>query len=102
MWRPLGMKFYNRLVVPGRVQEQYLHRRARFWNRHKYQGGRIERVIADPDGIELPRWRPSPPAGSRVTATIPADRPTSWSRRTGRCWWPMTGTGAIYRIAYTK
>jgi glucose/arabinose dehydrogenase len=47
---PLGMKFYTGNQFPAEYKDNMLIAEHGSWNRHAYQGGRIERVIADPDG----------------------------------------------------
>ena len=47
---PLGMKFYTGLMFPPEYTDNIFIAEHGSWNRHNYQGGRIERVITDPDG----------------------------------------------------
>jgi glucose/arabinose dehydrogenase len=47
---PLGMKFYTGDSFPAEYKNNIFIAEHGSWNRHKYQGARIERVIVDPDG----------------------------------------------------
>src|SRR3984885_1867511 len=47
---PLGMKFYTGDQFPPEYKNSILIAEHGSWNRHKYQGARIVRVTADPDG----------------------------------------------------
>jgi glucose/arabinose dehydrogenase len=47
---PLGMKFYTGGQFPTDYKNNIFIAEHGSWNRHKYQGGRIERVIVGPDG----------------------------------------------------
>ena len=47
---PLGMKFYTGSQFPADYKDSILIAEHGSWNRHKYQGGRIVRVIVGPDG----------------------------------------------------
>ena len=47
---PLGMKFYTGDQFPAEYKNNILIAEHGSWNRHKYQGGRIVRVIVGPDG----------------------------------------------------
>jgi glucose/arabinose dehydrogenase len=47
---PLGMKFYTGNQFPADYKDSILIAEHGSWNRHKYQGGRIVRVIVGPDG----------------------------------------------------
>jgi len=47
---PLGMKFYTGNQFPAAYKNNILIAEHGSWNRHKYQGARIVRVIVDPDG----------------------------------------------------
>ena len=47
---PLGMKFYTGDQFPADYKNSILIAEHGSWNRHKYQGARIVRVIAGPDG----------------------------------------------------
>jgi glucose/arabinose dehydrogenase len=47
---PLGMKFYTGDQFPAAYRDNIFIAEHGSWNRHKYQGARIMRVIADKDG----------------------------------------------------
>jgi glucose/arabinose dehydrogenase len=47
---PLGMKFYTGTMFPAEYKDNIFIAEHGSWNRHTYQGGRIERVIVDPSG----------------------------------------------------
>src|SRR5437660_1492771 len=47
---PLGMKFYTGDQFPAEYKNNILIAEHGSWNRHNYQGARIMRVTADPDG----------------------------------------------------
>ncbi len=47
---PLGMKFYTGDQFPADYKNNIIVTEHGSWNRHKYQGGRLMRVTADPDG----------------------------------------------------
>ena len=47
---PLGMKFYTGDMFPAEYKNNILIAEHGSWNRHKYQGARIKRVIVGPDG----------------------------------------------------
>jgi len=47
---PLGMKFYTGDQFPAEYKNNIFIAEHGSWNRHKYQGARIMRVTADPDG----------------------------------------------------
>ena len=47
---PLGMKFYTGNQFPPEYKNNILIAEHGSWNRHKYQGARIKRVIVGPDG----------------------------------------------------
>jgi glucose/arabinose dehydrogenase len=50
---PLGMKFYTGNMFPPEYKNNIFIAEHGSWNRHKYNGGRIVRVIADPAGKEV-------------------------------------------------
>jgi glucose/arabinose dehydrogenase len=98
---PLGMKFYTGGQFPAQYKNNIFIAEHGSWNRHKYQGGRIMRVIVDPSGKNVKQevfaegWitgdrdyfgRPDDillaPDGSMLVAD-------DWA-------------GAIYRISYKK
>lgn len=47
---PLGMKFYTGDEFPAEYKNNIFIAEHGSWNRHSYQGARIERVVVDPDG----------------------------------------------------
>ena len=47
---PLGMKFYTGSQFPAEYKNNIFIAEHGSWNRHKYQGARIMRVIVGPDG----------------------------------------------------
>ena len=47
---PLGMKFYTGKQFPAEYRNNIFIAEHGSWNRHKYQGARIKRVIVDPQG----------------------------------------------------
>jgi glucose/arabinose dehydrogenase len=98
---PLGMKFYTGDQFPAEYKNNIFIAEHGSWNRHKYQGARIKRVTADPDGknakqeIFASGWiegdqgylgRPADIAIAKDGALMVAD---DWA-------------GAIYRISYSK
>jgi glucose/arabinose dehydrogenase len=96
---PLGMKFYTGRQFPAEYRDNIFIAEHGSWNRHKYQGGRIVRVITDPDGKH---------ARQEVFASgwIDGDR-GYWGRpddvivaRDGALLVSDDWAGAIYRISY--
>ena len=98
---PLGMKFYTGSQFPAEYKNNILIAEHGSWNRHKYQGGRIERVIVDADGKNAKQevfasgWiegdqgylgRPDDILLDKDGSILVAD---DWA-------------GAIYRISYSK
>ncbi len=98
---PLGMKFYTGDMFPAEYKNNIFIAEHGSWNRHKYQGARIKRVIADPDGkntkqeIFADGWiegdqgylgRPADIVQAKDGSLLVAD---DWA-------------GAIYRISYSK
>jgi glucose/arabinose dehydrogenase len=47
---PLGMKFYTGDQFPADYKNNIILAEHGSWNRHKYQGGRLVRVVVDPKG----------------------------------------------------
>jgi glucose/arabinose dehydrogenase len=47
---PLGMKFYTGNQFPADYKNNIIIAEHGSWNRHKFLGGRLERVTVDPDG----------------------------------------------------
>src|ERR1700704_1089355 len=98
---PLGMKFYTGNQFPAEYKNNIFIAEHGSWNRHKYQGARIKRVIVGPDGknakqeIFASGWlegdqgylgRPADVILDKDGALLVAD---DWA-------------GAIYRISYSK
>jgi glucose/arabinose dehydrogenase len=98
---PLGMKFYTGDMFPAEYKNNIFIAEHGSWNRHKYQGARIERIIVDPDGknahdeVFASGWltgdedyagRPDDIIVAKDGALLVAD---DWA-------------GAIYRISYAK
>jgi glucose/arabinose dehydrogenase len=98
---PLGMKFYTGNQFPAAYKDNILIAEHGSWNRHQYQGARIVRVIASPDGKHVKQqvfasgWlegkqhylgRPDDIILAKDGSILVAD---DWA-------------GAIYRISYTK
>ena len=98
---PLGMKFYTGSQFPADYKNAILITEHGSWNRHKYQGGRIVRVIVGPDGkhpkeeVFASGWiegdqgylgRPDDIILDKDGSILVAD---DWA-------------GAIYRISYSK
>src|SRR6188508_2583832 len=98
---PLGMKFYTGDQFPAEYKNNILIAEHGSWNKHKYQGARIQRVIVDADGknakseIFASGWlegdqgylgRPNDIILAKDGSILVAD---DWA-------------GAIYRISYKK
>ena len=98
---PLGMKFYTGSQFPAEYQNNIFIAEHGSWNRHKYQGARVTRVVVDPDGknarneIFAQGWltgdqeysgRPNDILVAKDGSLLVAD---DWA-------------GAIYRISYSK
>jgi glucose/arabinose dehydrogenase len=98
---PLGMKFYTGNQFPAEYKNNIFIAEHGSWNRHKYQGGRIERVIVGPDGknpkqeVFADGWI----IGDRDYSGRPADilQAPDGSLLVADDW-----AGAIYRISYAK
>jgi glucose/arabinose dehydrogenase len=98
---PLGMKFYTGSQFPAEYKNNIFIAEHGSWNRHKYQGGRIERVIVGPDGknpkqeVFADGWI----IGDRDYSGRPADilQAPDGSLLVADDW-----AGAIYRISYAK
>ena len=84
------MKFYTGDMFPAEYKNNIFIAEHGSWNRHKYQGARIKRVIAGPDGknakqeIFAEGWLEGDKAISAV-------RPISCSPRMARSSSPTTG-----------
>jgi glucose/arabinose dehydrogenase len=48
---PLGMKFYTGAQFPADWQNSIIVAEHGSWNRHAYNGGRVVRIVASPDGM---------------------------------------------------
>jgi len=98
---PLGMKFYTGSMFPAEYKNNIIIAEHGSWNRHKFQGGRLMRVIASPDGKKIKqqvfadgwigsdgkyRGRPDDVLVAKDGALMVAD----------------DFTGSIYRISYHK
>jgi len=98
---PLGMKFYTGDMFPAEYKNNILIAEHGSWNRHKYQGARIKRVIVGPDGKDAKQeifaegWiegdqkylgRPNDVVIAKDGSILVSD---DWA-------------GAIYRISYSK
>jgi len=98
---PLGMKFYTGNQFPAEYKDNIFIAEHGSWNRHTYQGGRIERVIVSPDGksakqeIFASGWI----TGQRAYFGRPDDilQAPDGSLLVSDDW-----AGAIYRISYSK
>jgi glucose/arabinose dehydrogenase len=98
---PLGMKFYTGNQFPAEYKNNIFIAEHGSWNRHTYQGGRIERVIVGPDGknpkqeVFASGWI----SGERDYVGRPDDvlQAPDGSLLVSDDW-----AGAIYRISYAK
>jgi glucose/arabinose dehydrogenase len=98
---PLGMKFYTGAQFPADYKNNILIAEHGSWNRHKYQGGRIMRVIADPQGKNVKQ---------EVFATGWINGDQSYTGRPADILQAPDGSilvaddwaGAVYRISYEK
>jgi glucose/arabinose dehydrogenase len=98
---PLGMKFYTGSQFPAEYKNNIFIAEHGSWNRHKYQGARIKRVVVDPQGknakqeIFASGWI----NGDRSYTGRPADVliAPDGSLLIADDW-----AGAIYRISYAK
>jgi glucose/arabinose dehydrogenase len=98
---PLGMKFYTGSQFPAEYKNNIFIAEHGSWNRHKYQGARIMRVIADPDGKSVKQevfasgWI----NGDQSYTGRPADIVLA---KDGSLLVADDWAGAIYRISYGK
>ncbi len=98
---PLGMKFYTGNQFPAEYRNNILIAEHGSWNRHKYTGGRISRVVTDAQGK-------NPKHSVFATGWINGDK--SYSGRPADILVAADGSiliaddwaGAIYRISYAK
>ncbi len=98
---PLGMKFYTGSQFPAEYKDNIFIAEHGSWNRHKYQGGRIERVIVDPDGKNA---KQEVFASGWITGDQDySGRPTDvLLAKDGSLLVADDWAGAIYRISYAK
>ena len=98
---PLGMKFYTGDQFPAEYKNNILIAEHGSWNRHKYQGARIMRVIVDADGKNAKQemfasgWL----EGDQGYLGRPADIILA---KDGSILVADDWAGAIYRISYSK
>jgi len=98
---PLGMKFYTGNMFPAEYKDNILIAEHGSWNRHKYQGARIVRVMVGPDGknpkseIFASGWI----EGDQGYLGRPADIVLA---KDGSILVADDWAGAIYRISYSK
>jgi glucose/arabinose dehydrogenase len=98
---PLGMKFYTGDQFPAEYKNSILIAEHGSWNRHKYQGARIVRVTAGPDGknakedVFASGWL----EGDQGYLGRPADIILA---KDGSILVADDWAGAIYRISYSK
>ena len=98
---PLGMKFYTGNQFPADYKDNIIIAEHGSWNRHQFQGARLVRVTADPDGKNVKqtefasgwigsdgkyRGRPNDVLVAKDGSLMVAD----------------DFTGSIYRISYSK
>ena len=98
---PLGMKFYTGSQFPADYKNNMIIAEHGSWNRHKFQGGRLMRVTADPDGKNVKQTE-------FASGWIGADgkyrgRPNDvLQAKDGSLMVADDFTGSIYRISYSK
>ncbi len=98
---PLGMKFYTGNQFPADYKDSMIIAEHGSWNRHKFQGGRLMRVTADPDGKNIKEHE-------FASGWIGADgkyrgRPNDvLQAKDGSLMVADDFTGSIYRISYSK
>ncbi len=98
---PLGMKFYTGSQFPAEYQNNIFIAEHGSWNRHKYQGARIDRVVVDADGknahqeVFAQGWL----TGDQDYAGRPTD---ILQAKDGSLLVADDWAGAIYRISYAK
>jgi glucose/arabinose dehydrogenase len=98
---PLGMKFYTGDQFPAEYKNNILIAEHGSWNRAKYQGARIKRVIVDADGKN---------AKSEIFASGWLEGDTGYLGRPNDIILAKDGSilvaddwaGAVYRISYKK
>ena len=96
---PLGMRFYTGNEFPAAYRNQIFIAEHGSWNRHQYQGGRIERVITDPDGKDarMETFASGWIKGEHDYTGRPADVLVA---KDGALLVADDWAGAIYRISY--
>ncbi len=98
---PLGMKFYTGDQFPAEYKNDIFIAEHGSWNRHKYQGGRIQRVKVGPDGkgAKQETFAEGWIIGDRDYFGRPDDilQASDGSLLVSDDW-----AGAIYRISYAK
>jgi glucose/arabinose dehydrogenase len=98
---PLGMKFYTGSQFPDEYKNNIFIAEHGSWNRHKYQGARLKRVIVDPDGknakeeIFASGWL----EGDKTYLGRPNDVLVA---KDGSLLVSDDWAGAVYRISYAK
>jgi glucose/arabinose dehydrogenase len=98
---PLGMKFYTGSMFPAEYKDNIFIAEHGSWNRHQYQGDRIERVIVDAEGKHAKQevfaegWL----SGKQDYSGRPADIILA---KDGSLLVADDWAGAIYRISYSK
>jgi len=98
---PLGMKFYTGSQFPTEYQNNIFIAEHGSWNRHKYQGARIDRVVVDADGknahqeVFAQGWL----SGDQDYSGRPTD---ILQAKDGSLLVADDWAGAIYRISYAK
>jgi len=98
---PLGMKFYTGSQFPAEYQNNIFIAEHGSWNRHKYQGARIDRVVVDADGknahqeVFAQGWL----SGDQDYSGRPTD---VLQAKDGSLLVADDWAGAIYRISYAK
>ena len=98
---PLGMKFYTGNQFPAQYKNNIFIAEHGSWNRHKYQGGNITRVIVDKDGksVKQEEFASGWVTGERQYSGRPADIVIApdGSMLVADDW-----AGAVYKISYKK
>jgi len=98
---PLGMKFYTGSQFPAEYKNNIFIAEHGSWNRHKYQGARIDRVVVDADGknahqeVFAQGWL----SGDQDYSGRPTD---VLQAKDGSLLVADDWAGAIYRISYAK
>jgi glucose/arabinose dehydrogenase len=98
---PLGMKFYTGGQFPAEYRNNIFIAEHGSWNRHKYQGARIVRVVTDPQGRQVKQ---------QVFASGWINGDQSYTGRPADVLVAPDGSlmvaddwaGAVYRISYEK